>query len=190
MNAALLPQFEPLPDGARILIRPVVPDDVELERRFIADLSPQSRRFRFLDTMSVPSEKLLRQLTSVDPAREAALAAVDPLTQHFIGVARFSLDGHGVAEIAVAVVDYWQRHGVGSLLVRKLIAVARAHGIKRLFSVDSEDNRSMRHFARKLGFQCRTDPADTTQALYSLDLAAGDDHNATLVPDATPRPAS
>ncbi|MEJ8827427.1 hypothetical protein WKW80_36540, partial [Variovorax humicola] len=50
---------EMLRGGDRVLIRPIHKDDVEMERRFIEALSPQSRRFRFLDTLNSPSDALL-----------------------------------------------------------------------------------------------------------------------------------
>ena len=159
-----------LPDGTRIQVRPIGSDDVELERRFITDLSPESRRFRFLDTMTEPSEGLLRQLTTIDTARDAALGALDPKTGRLIGVARFSGESDGRAEVAVAISDDWQHRGLGSLLAGRLIDLARARGVRELYSMDSDENHVMRHFAQKLGFAEHMDPGDATQVIYSLRL--------------------
>ena len=54
----LLQWQEVLRGGIRVLIRPIGEQDLELERRFLERLSPASRRFRFLDTFSVPSDAL------------------------------------------------------------------------------------------------------------------------------------
>ena len=45
---------ETLPDGSRVVIRPIRPTDVELERRFIEALSPEARRYRFGCGMRTP----------------------------------------------------------------------------------------------------------------------------------------
>lgn len=68
--------MEVLRDGTRVLIRPIRARDIELERRFIEGLSPTSRRFRFLESMSSPSEALLKQLTLINPSTDAAYVAV------------------------------------------------------------------------------------------------------------------
>lgn len=163
-------KFECLPTGEKFIVRPVRAQDVELERQFITGLSPESRRFRFLDTMTEPSEGMLRRLTTVDASREAALAAIDPVTGRFVGVARFSVDRDGAAEIAVAVSDNWQHLGVGTLLAHRLIDIARSRRIKRLYSVDPGDNHAMRQFANGLGFRHCINPDDATQSIYSLNL--------------------
>ncbi|HTP38959.1 MAG TPA: GNAT family N-acetyltransferase [Steroidobacteraceae bacterium] len=161
---------ESLQGGSVVEVRPVGPDDVEREREFITGLSPQSRRFRFLDTLNEPSEGLLRRLTSLDPKRDAALAAVDPATGRFVGVARFSREPDGAAEMAVAVTDAWQHRGIGTLLARRLIAEARNRGIGWLYSIDPVDNHAMQRFATRLGFQHRVNADDASQLTYTLEL--------------------
>jgi RimJ/RimL family protein N-acetyltransferase len=159
-----------MPDGKRISIRPIDSNDVELERRFITELSPESRRFRFLDTMTQPSESLLRQLTTIDAARDAALGALDPQSGRLVGVARFSADAAGRAELAIVISDDWQHRGLGSLLAHRIIELAQVRGIRELYSMDSDDNHVMRRFAHKLGFTRHIDPDDATQVIYSLNL--------------------
>ena len=171
MQAVPEPTLERLPGGAEVSVRAIRAQDVELERQFITGLSPESRRSRFLDTMTEPSEALLRRLTTIDPSRDAALAAVDPVTGRFVGVARFSVEQDGVAEIAVAVSDTWQHRGVGTLLARRLIDVALSRGLRRLYSIDLGDNHGMQHLGRKLGFHHDANPDDATQVMYTLDLA-------------------
>ncbi len=67
---------EKLRDGTRVLIRPIHASDVELERRFIEALSPESRRLRFLGQIGTPSPAPLAQLTNPDPRHDAAFASV------------------------------------------------------------------------------------------------------------------
>lgn len=165
---------ETLNDGTSVLVRPIHAHDVALERRFIEALSPASRRFRFLDTMLSPSEALLEKMTNVDQSRDAAYIAVIDVDgqENEIGVARFCAtpDGHD-CEFAVTVADAWQMKGLGTLLVGRLIEIARSRGITQMHSTDASDNFSMRKFAEHLNFQHGRDPDDATRVRYSVDLS-------------------
>jgi GNAT superfamily N-acetyltransferase len=59
-----------------------------------------------------------------------------------IGIARFVRDAADpvTAEVAVAVVDAWQGHGVGSRLAESLTEIARELGIVRISLVMAHDN--------------------------------------------------
>ena len=159
--------------GAQVTMRPLTSADVELERNFIMGLSPQSRRFRFLDTIAAPSAQLLRQLTTLDPRKEAAFIALT--TEHGvereIGVARLCATDDGKAEFAVAVSDAWLRQGLGTSLTKCIIEEAKARAIHTLFSVDSADNLAMRHFATSFGFEHATNPDDSTEVVHTLHLS-------------------
>ena len=164
---------EVLRDGTRVTVRPIHGHDVELERRFIEGLSPQSRRFRFLETMKSPSDALLKQLTAIDTSTEVAYVAVlgAGAEEREIGVARFSAQPDGKdCEFAITVGDEWQHKGLATLLMRRLIDVARSRGIGSMHSSDAADNDAMRKFAEHLGFQHQRDPDDARQVLYNVDL--------------------
>lgn len=166
---------EKLRDGTTVLIRAIRDDDVELERRFIEGLSPQSSRFRFLGEIKSPGPKLLKQFTHVDHVSEVAFVALiaDGAVEREIGVSRYSVLGDGVTcECAVAVSDEWHNHGLATLLMNHLIDVARRHGISHMYSVDAQDNQAMRDLAEHLGFERTPDPNDARQVLHTLDLDA------------------
>ena len=69
------------------------------------------------------------------------------------------------AEISVAVADEWQHRGLGKRMLEHLIDYARAHGVKRLYSMDSMGNTRMRKLARDVGFSERPDPDDASQVI-------------------------
>lgn len=73
-------------------------------------------------------------------------------------------------EYAVTVAEDWQGRGLGVLLMRHLIEMARRKGFARMFSIDATDNQAMRDLASYLGFHRRLDPGDSTQVIHSLDL--------------------
>jgi GNAT superfamily N-acetyltransferase len=164
---------EQLHDGTEVTIRALHAEDKELERRFILALSPLSRRFRFLETMTSPSEALLAQLTALDPLKDIAYVALvgSGSEQREVGVARLSAAaGELDCEFAVTVADEWQRKGLGTALMAHLISAARARGLRALHSSDSSDNDSMRQFAAHLQFQKSRDPDDARLTLYSVKL--------------------
>jgi GNAT superfamily N-acetyltransferase len=164
---------ETLRDGTTVLIRPIREADIDIERYFIKQLSPQSRRFRFLGSMSEPSPALLKQLTHPDPKSELALVALvaDGSQKREIGVARFSARADRLScECAVVVSDAWHNLGLATILMQHLIEVARRRNIECMYSVDAANNQAMRDLAEHLGFKRKTDPTDTTQVLYTLDL--------------------
>jgi GNAT superfamily N-acetyltransferase len=166
---------EKLHDGTTVLIRPIAAADIEIERKFIEHLSPQSRRYRFLGEVSTPSAALLDRLTHPDPAHDAAFVALiaDGAEKREIGVARFCADSdeHN-CECAVAVADEWQGKGLATTLMRHLIEIARQRDFERMYSIDTRENENMRVLAEYLGFERKPDPEDSTQVVHWLDLKA------------------
>lgn len=163
---------ETLRDGSRVLIRPIGKKDAALERAFIERLSPTSREYRFLGQMKA-SDDMVKRLTEIDYRRDMAFVALrhEEGEKREIGVSRFCLGDDGTScECAVAVSDEWQGRGLGHLLMRHLIEVARQRGIKRMFSIDSAGNRQMRDLAASLGFEHKVDHDYPSEVIYSLDL--------------------
>lgn len=166
---------EKLRDGTTVLIRAIRDEDVELERRFIEQLSPQSSRFRFLCEVKSPDPEMLREFTHVDNVNDVAFVALiaDGAVEREIGVSRYSVLADGVTcECAVAVSDEWHNRGLATLLMHHLIDVARGHGMSHMYSVDAPDNQAMRELAEHLGFVRTQDPNDARQVLHTLDLHA------------------
>jgi GNAT superfamily N-acetyltransferase len=163
-----------LQDGTHLVVRPIHAEDIELERRFIQALSPASRRFRFLASMHEPSDALLKKMTTINPSTDAAFVALIGRgdEQQEIGVARFSARPDGQdCEFAVTVSDEWQNKGLGSLLMARLLEVAKVRGIRAMHSSDASDNTQMRHFAEHLGLQHQRDPEDASLVRYSINLS-------------------
>jgi GNAT superfamily N-acetyltransferase len=89
----------------------------------------------------------------------------------FVGISRYSTSSDGTScECAVTVLDDWQNKGLGAILMKHLIEVARSRGIKRMWSIDSAENLAMADLARYLGFQRSQDRDDASQVIHSLWL--------------------
>jgi GNAT superfamily N-acetyltransferase len=141
-----------LPDGRRVLIRPVTGSDKELLRRGFERLSDQSRYRRFLAPMVYLSDEIVRYLTEVDHHDHEAMVALDEETREGVGVARYVRAGQSdIAEVAVAVVDHWQGRGVGTLLLEALAARAHEEGISRFSALMLAENEEMMELLQAIG---------------------------------------
>jgi RimJ/RimL family protein N-acetyltransferase len=142
-----------LPDGERILVRPIEPADREALEDGIERMSPESRYRRFFTPLDHLTAAQLTFLTEVDHRDHEALVAVEPDTERGIGVARFirSETDPEVAEFAIAVADDWHRRGVGTALLHRLTERAREEGIRRFSASILEENRPMLELADTLG---------------------------------------
>jgi acetyltransferase len=160
-------------DGSEVTIRALRRKDAELDRAFIRNLSPESRWMRFLGQIGEPGDSLIRKLTELDYRRDMAFIALsrEGGVDQAIGVSRYSLAPDGQScECAVAVADAWQGKGLGTILMRDLIDIARKRGVRSMFSVDANENERMRELARDLGFERKRDPTDSTRVIHRLML--------------------
>jgi acetyltransferase len=155
-----------------VTLRPLRPEDRDIEHAFVSGLSPETRQNRLLGGAIAITREYIERLVSVDYSRDMALAATAMLDgEALIGVARYVLDTNNEsAEFAIVVADAWHGRGIGRRLLAKLIDVARRRGLKRLYGDILATNRPMLELARKLGFKLgRHEDATLTRA--SLDLS-------------------
>ena len=130
---ALMSEHEPA-----VVARPLRHGDVRTVIGIFNRLSERSRRLRFNGPKLCLSRAELRRLATVDADRQALVAYVEDNPSP-VGIARFVRNGAS-AEIAFAVVDEYQRRGIGSALVSELVADARAAGIGELTALVSAGN--------------------------------------------------
>lgn len=161
-----------LPDGTRLFIARLTPEDAPVLAAAFARLSSESRRLRFLTTKPTLSEAELRYLTTVDGHDHEALAAIEPRTGRGVAVARFVRDTSDDtrAEAAITVADDWQRRGVGKLLLERLADRARAEGITHFTALVSADNRGMQALVRHVGQSVQVSRVSGGVFQYEIEL--------------------
>jgi RimJ/RimL family protein N-acetyltransferase len=144
-----------LPLGIRV--RPLEPSDRDGVAALFERLSPESRRQRFLGPKPRLSDRELSYLTAVDHRSHEALAAVDRRDGSIVGIARYVrvAGRRDAADGAIAVADEHQGRGIGTALVRCLIARARVNGFSVLTATTLWENRRARALLRGVGFQAR-----------------------------------
>lgn len=141
-----------LKDGQTVQIRPIRTDDLDGMMRMWQRLSPQTIRLRFFSLRKMTAEQMRHQV-QVDFDQRVALVA----EQHgeIIGVGRFDRlpDTHQTAEFAVTVEDAEQGRGLGTSLLRALMAPARDLGVTHFHGDILTENRSMLRVMRESGFE-------------------------------------
>ena len=167
-----------LRDGSKVLIRPVRSTDAPLLADGFTRLSPRSRQLRFLTRKKQLSGAELRYFTDVDHHDHEALVALTHPGGRGVGIARYirhAADPHA-AEIAVTIVDDWQRRGLGTELVTRLSDRARCEGIHRFTALVAEDNTAV---ARML---------QNTSASLAGRSPGTAEYEITLIPPGAARP--
>jgi acetyltransferase len=152
-----------LADGTDITVRPIRPEDAQIEQAFVRGLSPESRYFRFMQTMQELSPTMLVRLTQIDYDREMALIAVVEREGEEVelGVTRYAINPDGrTCEFAIVVADAWRRKGIGSRLMTQLMEAAKARGIKVMEGEILTSNTQMISLVRHLGFTVHTSADD------------------------------
>jgi acetyltransferase len=162
-----------LNDGTDIIIRPIRPEDAEIEQQFIRSLSAKSKYFRFMNTIQELSLEMLVRFTQIDYHDEMALIAVKPDgdNEEEIGVVRYmtNLDKKS-CEFALVVSDKWQGRGIAHHLMQKLIEVARNRGLEMMEGQVLGNNIKMLALMTSLNFRINNDPSDTSLKLVELRL--------------------
>ena len=162
-------------DGKVVTIRPIRPEDADMEQEFVKGMSDESRYYRFMDTLRELTQTMLVRFTQIDYDREMALVATLPTEdgkEKQIGVARYVVnpDGESV-EFALAVGDDWKGGGVAGALMHALIESARRRGLRTMGSAILAENKRMLKFVTGLGFKVSTHPYDKSLKQAELDLA-------------------
>jgi GNAT superfamily N-acetyltransferase len=166
-----------LPDGARVLVRPIRESDAPAFAHAYTRLSPESLRRRHLSAAYHLTPRELRHLTAVDHREHVAFVAIEPGTGNILGSARyfrFATRPSG-AEMAIEVIDDWQRRGVGRFLLRRLSAHAKPHGVDTFTAVVALDNLPMQ---KALRHAITSTQADGAELEYVLDVDALGDRSA------------
>ncbi len=165
---------EQLNDGTDIIIRPIRPEDAEIEQAFIRGLSPESRYFRFMNSIHELSLEMLVRFTQIDYHNEMALVAINPGVdgEEEIGVARYMTNpDKKTCEFAIVVSDKWQGKGIARLLMHKLIDVARNRSLEVMEGQVLANNYRMLELMASLNFSISNDPNDTGIKVVKTNLS-------------------
>lgn len=156
-----------------MLVRAVRPDDGPGLAEAYDQLSENSRYRRFFTGKPHLSEQSLAYFTDVDHRDHEAVVAVVSGSGQLVGVARYiRIPGQpDQAEVAITVLDSWQRRGLGTVLLRELAQRAAEEGIRYFVADILAENRPMVTLAQRLGDAEITGHGDTVSARIDLTAA-------------------
>jgi N-acetylglutamate synthase-like GNAT family acetyltransferase len=130
--AATAPTAVPTTDGRSLVVRGALESDLTDLMAMHARCSRRTLLGRYLTGTRPPPRRLARRLLETD----IALVVCSP-TGSVVGLGNLAAadeDPH-VAELAVVVEDSWQGRGVGTAVVRQLVAGARLAGFDEVVTI-------------------------------------------------------
>jgi GNAT superfamily N-acetyltransferase len=151
-----------LPDGAELLVRPAGVDHADAVRRLHGRCSVATLGRRYPG--GPPAENRLRPLLA--PAGGVTLVAQH--NDEVVAMANLLVEGD-LGEVALLVEDAWQRRGVGTALLRRLVGFARQAGSAAVVAHARAENVAMQRTLRRIG--AGTTDRDGTMLSVTLPVA-------------------
>ncbi|GAB4362360.1 MAG: bifunctional acetate--CoA ligase family protein/GNAT family N-acetyltransferase [Kiloniellaceae bacterium] len=151
-----LEQTFTLPDGQKIFLRPLRPDDAPGLRAGFQRLDPEDVRMRFFSHMREMSPSMAARLTQLDYNREMALAAfpAEGPDRSGLGIVRLVADPDNQrAEFAITIRSDAKGRGLGRALMERIMEYAVKRGLGEIWGDVLADNRRMLALCDELGFE-------------------------------------
>jgi len=150
-----LEEFYDMPDGRRVLLRPIRPEDEPNHHIFVSKLNDEDIRYRFFGLIHEMPHTEMARLTQIDYDREMAFIAVttDPEPET-LGVVRTVTDpDNEKAEYAIVVRSDLKGQGLGRKLLEKMIRYCRSRETGYIVGQVLHGNLRMLGLLESLGFK-------------------------------------
>ncbi|HKY19907.1 MAG TPA: GNAT family N-acetyltransferase [Vicinamibacterales bacterium] len=147
-----------LRDGSTAGVRPSVLADRDAIRRFFHELSPASRRLRFLASVQAPDDLINRLSDNSDPRKALTLVVTRLGTAgpEIVGVGSYFATSTTSAEVAFAVDDDFHGKGIATALLERLASFAASEGFEHFSASVLAENIEMLDVFRDSGFAVRS----------------------------------
>jgi RimJ/RimL family protein N-acetyltransferase len=170
-------------EGFRFRVRPIEPSDKDLLQRGFKELSERSQYLRFFKLNNKLSDVQLKYFTEVDGIQHVAWGILDESGEESIpvGIGRFVKfkDEQDVAEVAISIIDSYQRKGLGQILYATLNIVAGQIGLEKFRTYVLSENRFVLNSLKKFGILNQKNEGPVT----IVDIKVIPNHQA--IPDET-----
>jgi hypothetical protein len=141
--------------GMEIRFRPIKPSDERLLREFFYSHSPETIYQRYHMPLKSLSPQQVQHLCTLDYDRQIALIGLvsSGEAEKIVAVGRYELDpSTGLAEVAFTVHDDLQARGIGTWLMKRLVEVAQARGVRGFVGSVLAGNVKMLNLFHRSGF--------------------------------------
>ena len=149
-----------LPDGTDIVVRPIRPEDAEMEQDFIRQLSNEAKYFRFMQALQELTPEMLVRFTQIDYDSEMAFIATREKSyreggkEEELGVARYVIGpDRRSCEFALVVSDQWQRKGLGHRLMACAETRARELGAAEIACETAQSEVGLIDWYKRQGYR-------------------------------------
>ena len=152
-----------LNDNTEVTIRPMRPEDADMQQEFVRNLSEESRYNRYMSSIKQLSQPVLVRFTQLDFDREMALVMTRMVDgrEEQLGVSRYFTDPDNEScEFALVVADNWQGRGIGPIMMNRLFDAAKRQGLTIMRGEVLANNKGMLKLMAKLGFTVSPHPED------------------------------
>ena len=142
-----------LRDGRQVEIRAIRSEDRDGFIEAVSRASDNSLRRRFFAIRRYFSDQQLEFFSHVDFTSRVALTVLAEENGRpvIVGGGRYVMLDPGRAEVAFALIDEYQGHGIGTALMRHLSTIARGAGLKELIAEVLPENAAMLDVFKKSG---------------------------------------
>ena len=161
---------ETIRGGERVLIRRARPEDTALYLVFLRNVSTEDLRLRFFGRIAELSAAEIDKLPKLDDRHEIAFIALDEDTGQMLGLVRLidELD-EKAAQFAILVRSRLKGHGLGWLLMRRVIDCAKEKGLRRVYGDVLVENTTMLQMCAELGFHAEDIGSDIRRVALDLE---------------------
>jgi len=146
-------------DGVTLHVRPARPADKAILTVLFRHVSKEDRRFRFMGTVQEVGDQQVAPMLE-DSSQVTTFLAFNDAQQAVACATLFDEPDGESAEVTLSVHADWKGKGVSWTLLEYVLSYAKAHGIKRVTSLESGDDRAAINLEREMGFVARLLCAD------------------------------
>lgn len=147
-----------LPDGSKVTLRPIKPEDEPLWFDLLRSCSKESLFYRFRYFFHWETHEVASRYCYIDYDREIAIVAevMEEGKRKIIGVGRLIADpDHENVEYAILIADAWQNKELGTILTDFCLEIAGKWNLKRVVAQTTTDNRRMVALFKKRDFEIK-----------------------------------